>query len=1090
MYLSSFLASRGHSQLTVPAYPNIVDPGAVDVEDSDSDSLRRELREPTTRTLGSIRTKLARRLSHRVNTRATSRSSGGASDEELARRAELKRLMHKRIREELKSEQNEEDEDDDDPRPAPLKRPNMNKCREPELPGGGPRDTIEFSVSGVGEQDSKKDLGTLPESSVPAAPMIDDSQSLYQQRTSCSGHLTGAADYPYSKHNIIPTNLTPTRFPGGSGRQSPSTDSWHLSDSEIHIESYIEPLVEASHVSRHQSPKPEFPSSVSKEESETTHPNEADTTTSCSNPTMQDETVDTSQTMQFEHDGSLERDCCKDMDTSNYLDETVNGRFSPLDIWLRSQDMHCTSALSGCSNSDMVLDCHESNVDDEESGSQEPKEFISLPRHNNQIANFSMIPQENTLGVKLQPENHGGEKYSIATSSNESFALCQVLNRMEIAFPPGESHVNGQDREVSSRYTSSRYTTRPNSQQATPRGSNLSVAEPPANGKMPQLVSPIYGAVSPYRKAISDNSEVSSYQTALNKTPSSDHTKTQLEGPQSRTAEALSTHASETASFKQREEELKSIKKRFGLASMRRYPMIPVYSKFREEFDDPKSLCSGRNSILSKLYLAFPKKAEGPSEWTNGSEEPAVHSMDAQHPCKMQPCGPAPNRGQHIASKAELNAHMGGKDKGMWQRHRKQESDHRPWGLGGKLIRAAMPIRNTSHTSTLFASKNNGRDDINKISGTDDAGRTPAGGPRTPGSPNDVVISDGASMDHTIDIHAGVLHEWVEQLQAEDMQRHSRAESRVYAPKNQPRRLRTPPESWAKWPSHTREERAGLAGPKDRVNSRDFAVAMKPRASETDAGGTTLSTGRESTAAPRTLSSQVGKALKTSWSKMILHAGSLGRASNRGFAARSTLDTHGFLEYPELELLPTVGGYREMQALDQQIDTMKRRSTSGRRITQQSSSDCARHALASRVAEEVHRVRAESQELACDEIEHAVQTPPTTQFLSPAHSLFARRSKSCDPEVFSAPGSQCTDENCVQPQMLDDENNGSITEDQDRTAIKRARSTGNIEIRLPTSTIPMLQNTRVSGPVQRARKPGLRRHQSLGWLRGRSRGGN
>ena len=201
---------------------------------------------------------------------------------------------------------------------------------------------------------------------------------------------------------------------------------------------------------------------------------------------------------------------------------------------------------------------------------------------------------------------------------------------------------------------------------------------------------------------------------------------------------------------------------------------------------------------------------------------------------------------------------------------------------------------------------------------------------KAPSTSNGIRAMNDADPGGTVGIHAGVLQEWVEQLRAEDVQRQSRAESKINVPKRQPLRLRTPPASWAKWPSYTRHERAAAAGTKDRVKARDFAVVMNSNLSETVADSKEPSVGRDLTATPRKLPSQLGKALKSSWSKMI-HTGSIGRTSGDGLPTQGARVSSGFLEYPELKLHPTAGGYREVQALDQQIDTMKRRSTSGNR---------------------------------------------------------------------------------------------------------------------------------------------------------------
>ncbi|KAI1740643.1 hypothetical protein F4680DRAFT_465256 [Xylaria scruposa] len=1067
MFLSSILASRGPSQLMTPAYHNIVDPEAVEADDSDEDGPERNTRVSNIGTLGSLRTKLIRRLSHRGNTKPGSRPSIGTSDEELARRAELKRLMHKRIQEELRSE-----EEEDDLGLAPPERPSINNCREPELSGGGPRDTIEFSVASIDEQETNKEINTLPETSIFSTPVVRGVQESCPQRISCSEPLRGSSsNSDHDKESVIrppsPSHLTPAHLLGGSGRESPSTASWRLSYSAIHIESYIEPLVDVRQVSRPQSPEPGDLSTG--REDDTTQRQEVDTA-DFSNPTMQDESIDTSQTMQFEHPAYPE---------INHKENDISGRYSPLDVWLRSQDLHCASILSSRSNSEIALDrLREPSIRDIQD-SQMPTDSADVSSHKGDMADSNSIPQEH---ARAWPETlkHAvrEEKLSLDTPNDESIALSQVLNQMETTIPL-ENSIMDQTQEISSRYTSSRYTTRPNSRQATPRDSRPSLTDMLGSRKVMQPLPTTYGPVNPYRVTASDSSDISSYRTALNKTPSLDHPKPKPDASQLPTAEALSNNASETASFRQREEELKSIQKRFGLTPARLPPMTPVRSKFREEFEDPKSLNSGKSSILSKLHLALPRRAGASSshaESNKSHEEIGSRSTQLLKLKTSNSSGLDPNIGGFLPSNMQQSV------TGLQKHVTKQEVEPRHWRWKAKIIKVSMskptinkigprPISVNSHHHSIIAT--HAIDQERKS--TDNSSSPPFK------APNELNIPDKVETSGATDIHAGVLQEWVEQLQAEDMQRQSQTESRANVPRRQPRGLRTPPESWAKWPSHTREKRTAPAGEKDKVNSWDFALVMNSNPSEIRAEGKLLPMGRELTATSRTLSSQVSKALKSGWNK--IHTGSFGRASEPRITIQHTVEPRGFLEYPELELQPTAEGYREVEALDQQIDTMKRRSTSGGRDMRKSSSDGARRPLASRIAEEVHKFQMDDRNAAWAEIDYRTKVPPTAQFLSPAHALLTQGSKSCDPELINAPESQCTYEDCVQSHMLlhDDDDKGT-----ERITIKRARSTGNIETKLSGDTLPVNEVASSDcGPAHKTGISGLRRHQSLGWLRGR-----
>ncbi|KAG6005031.1 hypothetical protein E4U21_000546 [Claviceps maximensis] len=95
-----------------------------------------------TNTFEGIKARMIKHLSQDVSSRRHSRVSIGHSDEELARRAEVRRLRQKRIQDELER---------DDEGHAPSVRSNHDTQRlatfvEMGSPRNGPRDTIEFSV--------------------------------------------------------------------------------------------------------------------------------------------------------------------------------------------------------------------------------------------------------------------------------------------------------------------------------------------------------------------------------------------------------------------------------------------------------------------------------------------------------------------------------------------------------------------------------------------------------------------------------------------------------------------------------------------------------------------------------------------------------------------------------------------------------------------------------------------------------------------------------------------------------------------------------------------------------------------------------
>lgn len=170
-----------------------------------------------------------------------------------------------------------------------------------------------------------------------------------------------------------------------------------------------------------------------------------------------------------------------------------------------------------------------------------------------------------------------------------------------------------------------------------------------------------------------------------------------------------------------------------------------------------------------------------------------------------------------------------------------------------------------------------------------------------------------------------ILEEWARQLQHQKrgLAAKSQAQHSAHHPHATPWKL--PPASWSKFPSHDREERNAEAGKMVDFIAKDFAVkAVSPT------GDISWITDRAVTGAPsyrsvvRSLSDRFTPSFKFPWAKIIPGQPKTPHKdkSMRG-ARRSSIQTSGILEYPELELLPTAGGYSELQALEKEINEMK-----------------------------------------------------------------------------------------------------------------------------------------------------------------------
>lgn len=170
-----------------------------------------------------------------------------------------------------------------------------------------------------------------------------------------------------------------------------------------------------------------------------------------------------------------------------------------------------------------------------------------------------------------------------------------------------------------------------------------------------------------------------------------------------------------------------------------------------------------------------------------------------------------------------------------------------------------------------------------------------------------------------------ILNEWARQLEVQESETRVKARTQASTAKHMMKASKMPPASWSKFPSHNREERNEAAGEVDSIKPRDFAVKEVSAA-----GDITWTTDKRDTAEPshksivRSFSDRFTHSVKSRLSKMVSGRSSTPSKDKSTLGKRrSSVQTSGNLEYPELELLPTAGGYSELQALEREINEMK-----------------------------------------------------------------------------------------------------------------------------------------------------------------------
>jgi hypothetical protein len=232
------------------------------------------------------------------------------------------------------------------------------------------------------------------------------------------------------------------------------------------------------------------------------------------------------------------------------------------------------------------------------------------------------------------------------------------------------------------------------------------------------------------------------------------------------------------------------------------------------------------------------------------------------------------------------------------------------------------------------------------------------------------------------------LEEWAHQLEAQGREPQQKGEGRASKSCSRYKTTNIPPASWAKFPSYNRNERNAAAGADDKVRSRDFAVK-----NTSSSGNIAWATDKMGDSPPshkgiaRTFSDKFSQTFKSRLSKLIP-----GRSrtpsrdrSIRG-ERRSSIQVAGDLEYPELEILPTAGGYRELRALEAEIHEMKGVMDTKTRSTHEES-DASQ--LKSSLAE--HMATAMQQHDGCSDPEPS-QVSDTVSFVEEKASLIQLRS--------------------------------------------------------------------------------------------------
>ncbi|RYP67954.1 hypothetical protein DL769_005632 [Monosporascus sp. CRB-8-3] len=479
----SLLSTKPPPPVNSSMHEAIVDPVIFDVEDSDEeDDIIRNRGSSSTSALEVVKTKLIRRLSKASNSgRHSQRSVVGNSGEELARRAELKRLMHRRIQEELKSEEEVVTPGD------LVQLRNHESSSKSGLPGVGPRDTIEFSVDEMNEI-RNNGFKCASQDGITLDLPVDETQALALGRRSIclestcrSGDTTGTGNHAAPNERVsisqVPPSpeLCPVNLP--SPRGSGSEYSWCLSYSH----SYLASILGIHEDSTHQPLECNIDDSVPEEEGPKDG-NDSRTREKPANPKENVAAQDSSDSAEQPHHspqregvGPASKQGVKSDDREQQDSYTALYQDSPLDLWLRSQELWSSlSSSTQRSRSTALGNIPESYSREMEAVSTgntvKPHTTLAPPEVHQDAAT-----QNHSPSAWLQsraPQADAKKSNDLAEANTPTIPGAGGNDTITLDQPPTGAH-----EESSSQYTSSRYTTMPNSAQPSHRSSLRSLVE-------------------------------------------------------------------------------------------------------------------------------------------------------------------------------------------------------------------------------------------------------------------------------------------------------------------------------------------------------------------------------------------------------------------------------------------------------------------------------------------------------------------------------------------------------------------------------------------------------------------------------------
>ncbi|KXJ96417.1 hypothetical protein Micbo1qcDRAFT_170245 [Microdochium bolleyi] len=538
---------------------------------------------------GALRTRIIRRLSQKAYAKKDPYHRVGNSEEELARRAELKRARRKRIERELHQDGRKGKDKD--------KQPEEGAITPEEVTAGGPRDNLEFDIwlradARAGDHGFDKFTG---KSQAGVHNQADAVEKAHRRRSSCPDTPISMPCSPH--HNVsLRGHISLPQIPPTIAKDSDSLFCSVMAADNIHclLPNSVPVVVVIPHEESGEASDEKSQSCTTemKETPEDRRPkvnhDGADHTHSCSQgvPIIVADHADA--TMRGENPTTL-----LDSETfHNFFNED-----SPLDTWLRTQGIQ---ALSLCSErtSDSAMSDHQATPQSLSSRKSVDSKLHALPLKQRSHNRVKLFPSP----INGRPQAERPSHLVLSPDGLEHGALDICNHPVQ---PPG-----------SSRCGSSNYATRSNS-----NDSILRPARAEQSKKYFNLIDTDEGGTDTgadqHWAAENDRaneSRSSSYQTAFT---TIDPTRAADRVPSQRWWEVTSGPASieqDSASVERRESELLSVATRFGKTGGPSKIAAPTTSKFGEDLVVVKRGKENKSPVLAKiqfmLVLGSQKKKE------------------------------------------------------------------------------------------------------------------------------------------------------------------------------------------------------------------------------------------------------------------------------------------------------------------------------------------------------------------------------------------------------------------------------------------------------------------------------------------------